>query len=94
MAKNQGAPATEVHLNLSDLVVAVAEGLTAWLKTFTNDSDQSRRFVQCDDHIAPSDTARQIRAKSESVRVKICEANRANPLGRVGCGGSRFASVI
>lgn len=44
-------PAMGVYFNLSDLVVAVADGLTAWLETFAHDSDKLRRFVQRYDRI-------------------------------------------
>lgn len=44
-------PATGVHFNLSDLVVAVADGLTAWLEPFARDPDKLRRFVQRYDRI-------------------------------------------
>jgi hypothetical protein len=44
-------PATGVHFNLSDLVVSVAEGLTAWLETFASDPDKLRRFVQRYDRV-------------------------------------------
>jgi hypothetical protein len=44
-------PATGVYFNLSDLVVAVAHGLTAWLETFASNRDKLRRFVQRYDRI-------------------------------------------
>ncbi|HEY4302735.1 MAG TPA: hypothetical protein VGM73_17835 [Candidatus Didemnitutus sp.] len=44
-------PATGVHFNLSDLIVAVANGLTAWLESFASDPDKLRRFVQRYDRI-------------------------------------------
>jgi hypothetical protein len=44
-------PATGVHFNLSDFIVVVADGLTAWLKSFARDPDKLRKFVQRYDRI-------------------------------------------
>lgn len=44
-------PATGVHFNLSDLVIVVADGLTAWLETFARDPDKMRHFVQRYDRV-------------------------------------------
>ncbi|ACB77738.1 hypothetical protein [Opitutus terrae] len=43
--------ATGVHFNLSDLIVVIADGLTAWLETFARDPDKLRHFVRRYDRI-------------------------------------------
>jgi hypothetical protein len=44
-------PATGTHFNLSDLIAVVADGLTAWLQSFSHDPEKLRFFVQRYDRV-------------------------------------------